>query len=109
MTAALVAMFVTPPARAEVCLEPPPPFPYALERSDPLYAAALDDHRRYLEALEDYVNCLERERAAAFTAFREASDRFHRFFGDDAVLVYDDRGPDDGREQLNGQDVNGQP
>ena len=73
------------------CVEPPPPFPYPLERSDPLYRAALDEHRRYLEALEDHVNCLERERAAAFTTFREATERFRRFFGDDAVLVYDER------------------
>ena len=96
-TAAILFALVVGPAIvpstawAVDCVEPPPPFPYPLERSDPLYHAALDEHRSYLEALEDHVNCLERERAAAFTTFREAAERFRRFFGDDAVLVYDER------------------
>ena len=95
-TAAILLVLVGPAvvpstAWAVDCVEPPPPFPYPLERSDPLYRAALDEHRRYLEAIEDHVNCLERERAAAFTTFRDAAERFRRFFGDDAVLVYDER------------------
>ena len=71
------------------CLEPIEPLPFRLERSDPLYAAALDEHRRYLEAMEDYVNCLDRERFVALSLFRESFKQFRDFFGDDARFEYD--------------------
>ena len=71
------------------CIEPFEPFPYPLERSDPLYPTALDEHRHYLEAMEDYVNCLDRERGRALGALREAFERFRTWFGPDAKFEYD--------------------
>ena len=75
-----------------VCLEPVEPLPFRLDRSDPLYAAALDEHRRFLEAMEDYVNCLDRERFVALSMFRESYRQFREFFGDDAKFEYDQDG-----------------
>ena len=43
------------------CYLPVEPYPYKLEKSDPLYDTARDDHQRYLEELESYVNCLDWE------------------------------------------------
>ena len=74
------------------CLEPVEPLPFRIERSDPLYGAALDEHRRYLEAMEDYVNCLDRERFVALSMFRESFEQFRKFFGDDARFEYDTEG-----------------
>ena len=79
-------------AQDEACLAPLEPLPFRLERSDPLYGAALDEHRRYLEAMEDYVNCLDRERFVALSMFRESYRRFLEFFGDDARFEYDAEG-----------------
>ena len=79
-------------AAETVCLEPIEPLPFRLDRSDPLYAAALDEHRRYLEAMEDYVNCLDRERFVALSMFHESYRQFQKFFGDDAKFEYDQDG-----------------
>ena len=93
---ALLVWLSCPPASAlppeGPCLEPIEPLPFRLERSDPLYAAALDEHRRYLEAMEDYVNCLDRERFVALSMFRESHRQFLEFFGDDARFEYDAEG-----------------
>ena len=90
-TALLFALLATADATAAEtsCLEPLEPLPFRLERSDPLYPAALDEHRRYLEAMEDYVNCLERERFVALSVFRESYRQFVEFFGEDAKFEYD--------------------
>ena len=74
------------------CVEPIEPLPFRLERTDPLYPAALDEHRRYLEAMEDYVNCLDRERFVALSLLRESYEQFRAFFGDDAHFEYDVNG-----------------
>ena len=74
------------------CVEPIEPLPFRLERADPLYAAALDEHRHYLEAMEDYVNCLDRERFVALSMFQESYRQFRAFFGDDAKFEYDPDG-----------------
>ena len=76
-------------AFAVPCLEPLEPLSFRLDRSDPLYAAALNEHRRYLEAMEDYVNCLDRERFVAFSMLKESFKRFEEFFGEDASFEYD--------------------
>ena len=70
------------------CYAPAEPFGYKLEKSDPLYDTARDDHQRYLEALEDYINCLDLERSGALTELRSSFDLFIDNFGEDAVLRY---------------------
>lgn len=70
------------------CLTPIETFPYKLDRNDPLYETALEDHQRYLEEMEDYVNCLERERGAALVELRTSFNLFMQNFGKDAVLKY---------------------
>ena len=95
MVAALVGLACHPASALLAegpCLEPIEPLPFRLERADPLYAAALDEHRRYLEAMEDYVNCLDRERFVALSMLRESYEQFQEFFGDDARFEYDTDG-----------------
>lgn len=70
------------------CLTPVETYPYKLPKSDPLYETALADHQRYLEELEDYVNCLDRERSSALAELRASFDQFMSNFGKDAVLKY---------------------
>lgn len=100
--ALVLVVTVGPEAAATVCLEPLEPLSFRLERSDPLYPVALDEHRRYLEAMEDHVNCLDRERFVALSMFRESFRQFNEFFGEDARFEYDAGGsevpavPDDG-------------
>jgi hypothetical protein len=75
------------------CYAPPEPFGDKLSKSDPLYEAARQEHQEYLEDLEDYVNCLDRERGAALGDLRSSFNLFVENFGDDAVLRYkNDRG-----------------
>lgn len=70
------------------CYAPPEPFGYKLSKSDPLYEAARQEHQEYLEDLEIYVNCLDRERAIALDELRASFDLFLQNFGKDAVLKY---------------------
>ena len=70
------------------CFTPVESYPYKLDRSDPLYQTALEDHQRYLEELEDYVNCLDQERSSALAELRASFDLFMANFGEDAVLRY---------------------
>lgn len=70
------------------CYAPAEPFEYKLEKSDPLYDTARDEHQRHLEALEDYINCLDLERSDALTELRSSFDLFIDNFGEDAVLRY---------------------
>lgn len=71
-----------------VCLPPEEPYPYKLAKSDPLYDTARDEHQRYLEAMEDYVNCLDRERGVALDQLRTSFNSFMANFGKDAVMKY---------------------
>ena len=68
------------------CYIPVSPFEYKLAKSDPLYAAARDEHQQYLEDMERYINCLERERRAAFFELDESFKLFRQNFGSDAVF-----------------------
>lgn len=70
------------------CFPPPDPYPYKLDKSDPLYEAAREEHQAHLEGLEDYVNCLDRERSVALAELRSSFDLFMANFGRDAVLSY---------------------
>lgn len=70
------------------CLQPIETYPYKLSKDDPLYQTARDDHQRYLEELEDYVNCLDRERSEALHELRASFNLFMENFGRDAVLKY---------------------
>lgn len=76
------------PVDLGTCYAPTEPFPYKLEKSDPLYETARDEHQRHLEELEDYVNCLDRERSVALSTLRNSFDLFMSNFGKDAVLKY---------------------
>lgn len=70
------------------CYTPVEPFLYKLDKSDPLYDTARDEHQRYLEELEDYVNCLDRKRSEAIDALRTSFNLFKSNFGLDAVFKY---------------------
>lgn len=72
------------------CLSPEEPFPYKLTKSDPLYDAARDEHQAYLEELEVYVKCLDKERSAALRSFKSSFALFKQNFGSDAVFRYND-------------------
>lgn len=88
----VTATFFAQAARAQdylgTCLPPVDLYPYKLEKSDPLYEAARVEHQNHLEGLEDYVNCLDRERSAALIQLRSSFDLFLSNFGEDAVLSY---------------------
>ncbi|MEM7289139.1 MAG: hypothetical protein AAF412_02005 [Pseudomonadota bacterium] len=70
------------------CLSPVESYPYKLPKDDPLYETAREDHQRYLEELEDYVNCLDQERGTALAELRASFNLFMENFGRDAVLKY---------------------
>jgi len=70
------------------CLPPIETYPYKLERSDPLYDTAREDHQRYLEEMEAYVNCLDRERSEALFELQASFRLFKQNFGKDAVFRY---------------------
>ena len=72
----------------EVCFAPVEPYTFKLDKSDPLYDTARDDHQRHLEELEDYINCLDRERSQALDGLRSSFDLFVENFGRDAVMKY---------------------
>lgn len=76
------------PVGLGACYTPVETYPYKLSKSDPLFETALTDHQRYLEELEDYVNCLDRERSQALSELRTSFDLFMSNFGRDAVLKY---------------------
>lgn len=71
------------------CFPPTDPYPYRLEKSDPFYKTARREHQSHLEAMEDYVNCLDRARAAAFNGLRASFNLFLENFGEDAILSYE--------------------
>lgn len=70
------------------CYQPVETYPFKLDKSDPLYETARADHQRFLEEMEAYVNCLDKERIAALNAFRASYDLFVTNFGADAVFRY---------------------
>lgn len=69
-------------------MAPLEPYTYKLEKTDPLYETARDDHQRHLEELEDYINCLDRERGQALQDLRLSFELFVENFGTDAVLKF---------------------
>jgi len=76
------------------CLEPPEPFLDALSRNDPLYGTARDEAQRYFEDMEDYLRCLEHERAAAYARLTRNYQIFQQNFKNEAAFEYnldDDR------------------
>ena len=74
------------------CLLPEEPFPFKLDKSDPLYATARDEHQAYLEDLEAYVKCLDQERLFAFEELKSSYRLFKDNFGKDAVYrIIDER------------------
>lgn len=70
------------------CYAPVEPFGYKLSKSDPLYEAARQEHQQYLEDMEDYVNCLDRERGIALGELSASFNLFLENFGKDAVMRY---------------------
>lgn len=70
------------------CLPPEQPFPYKLNKSDPLYDTARNEHQRYLEDMEDYINCLDRERVDALNELTTSFNLFRENFGKDGVFIY---------------------
>ena len=70
------------------CLPPEPPYPYKLAKTDPLYETARLSHQQHMEGLEEYLNCIERERERAYEELEQSFDLFVDNFGDDAVLRY---------------------
>ena len=70
------------------CFAPEEPFPYKLNTTDPLYETAREEHQRYLEEMEAYVNCLDRERSQALSELKASFHLFQHNFGKNAVFQY---------------------
>lgn len=73
---------------AGFCFVPTETFTFKIDKSDPLYETARDDHQRYLEELEQYVKCLDEERKHAISEFRSSFKLFTENYGKDAVFRY---------------------
>lgn len=86
LVSAIVGPAVSVQAQGVLCLPPKEPFPYKLEQSDPLYETARDSHQDYLEAMETYINCIDRERSTSLTIMRDSFDLFVKNFGEDGVF-----------------------
>lgn len=69
------------------CLPPMEPYPYEPPRDDPELMAIVDEeYQTFLRDSEDYLNCLEQERARAFQRTNEILQRYVELFGEDARL-----------------------
>lgn len=73
---------------ASYCYIPSETYSFKLDKSDPLYETARDDHQRYLEELEQYVRCLDEERKNAISEFKLSFKLFTENYGKDAVFRY---------------------
>lgn len=97
---ALIAILQAQPIKAEelhsvsllggvgACYPPEEPFPFKLDKQDPLYETARDEHQRYLEGMEDYINCLDRERVDALAALTNSFNLFRKNLGKDGAFKY---------------------
>lgn len=79
---------------AGFCYIPVETFTFKIDKSDPLYETARDDHQRYLEELEQYVKCLDDERKQAVSEFRSSFKLFTENYGKDAVMRYSEERED---------------
>jgi len=70
------------------CMVPEEPYPYRMQKSDPLYEIARDEHQVYLEGMEYYIRCIDSERANAVAQLTYSFKLFQQIFGKDAVFKY---------------------
>jgi len=70
------------------CMVPEEPYPFRMQKSDPLYEIARDEHQIYLEGMEYYIRCIESERANAVAQLTYSFRLFQQNFGKDAVFKY---------------------
>lgn len=72
------------------CLPPEEPYPYEPSNlDDELRAMVNEQYETYVRDIEDYINCLETERAEAMQSAQQVVQRWIRYFEEDAVLRYD--------------------
>ena len=72
------------------CLPPEEPYPYEPSNlDDELREMVNEQYETYVRDIEDYINCLETERAEAMRSAQQIVQRWIRYFGDDAALSYD--------------------
>ena len=70
------------------CLLPEEPYPFKLQKSDPLYEIAREEHQVYLEGMEFYIRCIDSDRADALAQLTFSFRQFQQNFGKDAVFRY---------------------
>ena len=79
-------------AAQEACLRPIPPEAIRPPQNDPEFRAFLnEEYQVYLLGMQDYLNCLGREHESATKETNEVMARWLLWFGDDAVIHYDNR------------------
>ena len=77
------------------CLPPEEPYPYEpSDLDDELRQIVNEQYETYVRKIEDYINCLETERAEAMRSAQKVVQNWVRYFGDEAALRYDAR-PDE--------------
>ncbi len=89
--AAMMLALAPATAGAQVaCLPPEEPYPYEPSSLDAELRQLVNaQYEEYVRGIEDYINCLEAERAEAMRSAREVVQRWVRYFGDDAALHYE--------------------
>lgn len=70
------------------CFVPEEPYPFKLQKSDPLYEIAREEHQAYLEGMEIYIRCIDSDRADALAQMTYSFRQFQQNFGKDAVFKY---------------------
>lgn len=70
------------------CFVPEEPYPFKLQKSDPLYEIAREEHQTYLEGMEFYIRCIDSDRADALAQLTYSFQQFQQNFGKDAVFRY---------------------
>ncbi|MFK5980795.1 MAG: hypothetical protein QM488_18125 [Rhizobiaceae bacterium] len=79
---------VTQQRELGTCLVPEEPYPYRLQKMDPLYEIAREEHQTYLEGMEFYIRCIDSERSDAVEQLKHSFQQFLQNFGKDAIFVY---------------------
>ena len=73
-----------------LCLPPETPFAYAPPKDDPeLRQMIRDDYQTYIRDTEIYLNCLNGESMRARTEYDEVLQRYMQYFGNEAVVRYE--------------------
>lgn len=78
----------------EACLRPVPPEDVKPPADDREFRDFLNqEYQAYLLVMQEYLNCLGREHESATKEVNEVMARWMLWFGDDARIRFDSRGP----------------